>query len=150
MIFGHDAWNGARPFRSWLPCIDAATGKLLWGTGNIEGGAITPMAIEDGLVYFGDRNGNFYCYDAATGKEHWKLPLRGDMWARPLLAEGKIYIGTDRRMFYTLKAGVEPEILSAMTMPDPIFAPAAASGNTLYIASDGFLYAVEGNTGNRP
>jgi len=154
MLFGHDAWNGARPFRSWLACIDARSGTLLWGTGNIEGGAITPIAIEDGCVYLGDRSGNFYCFDAATGKEHWKLPLRGDIWARPLIAEGKIYIGTDRRMFYTLKAGVKPEILSAVTMPDRIFAPAAASGNTLYVAGDGFLYAVEGknnyDTGNRP
>jgi outer membrane protein assembly factor BamB len=144
MLFGHDAWNGARPFRSWLACIDAATGKLIWGTGNIEGGAITPIAIDNGLVYIGDRRGNFYCFDAASGKEHWKLPLRGDMWARPLIAEGKIYVGTDRRMFYTLKAGLEPKILSEITMPDRIFAPAAVSGNTLYVAGDGFLYAVEG------
>ena len=144
MLFGHDAWNGARPFRSWLACIDAASGKLVWGTDNIEGGAITPMVTQDGLVYLGDRHGNFYCFEGATGKEQWKLPLRGDMWARPLLTEGKIYIGTDRRMFYALQAGVEPKILSAITMPDSIFAPAAVSGNTLYIAGDGFLYAVEG------
>jgi outer membrane protein assembly factor BamB len=127
-----------------LACVDAPSGKLIWGTGNIEGGAITPMAIEDGLVYFADRNGIFYCYGAATGKKHWQLQLRGDIWARPLIVEGKIYIGTDRRMFYTLKAGLEPEILSEVTMPDRLFAPAAASGNTLYIAGDGFLYAVEG------
>jgi len=144
MLFGHDAWNGARPFRSWLACIDAATGKLIWGTGNIEGGAVAPMVVEDGLLYMADRQGNFYCFDAATGKEHWKLPLRGDIWARPLLAEGKIYVGSDRRMFYVLRAGLEPQIISEITMPDRIFAPAAVSGNTLYIAGDGFLYAVEG------
>ena len=145
MLFGHDAWNGAQPFRSWLTSIDARTGKLRWGTGNIEGGAVAPIAIENGLVYMGDRNGNFYCYDAATGKQHWKLPLRGDMWAQPLLAEGKIYIGTDRRMFYVLQAGLEPKILAEITMPDRIFAPAAVSGNTLYVAGEGFLYAIEGD-----
>ena len=143
MLFGHDAWNGARPFRSWMACIDARTGKLRWGTDNIEGGAMAPPIVDNGLLYFSDRRGNFYCYDAATGKEHWKLPLRGDIWARPLLADGKIYVGTDRRVFYTLKAGLEPQILSEITMPDRIFAPAAASGNTLYVAGDGFLYAVE-------
>jgi outer membrane protein assembly factor BamB len=143
MLFGHDAWNGARPFRSWLACIDGATGKLLWGTGNIDGGAIS-MTEDSGLVYIGDRNGNFYCFDADTGTELWKLPLRGDIWATPLIAEGKIYIGTDRRMFYVLRAGVEPKIISEITMPDRIFATATTSGNTLYIAGDGFLYAVEG------
>ena len=144
MIFGHDAWNGARPYRSWLACIDAATGRLIWGTDNIEDGAVAPLVVQDGLLYMADRNGNFYCFDAVTGREHWKLQLRGDIWARPLIADGKIYIGTDRRMFYILQAGLESRILSAITMPDRIFAPAAASGNTLYIAGDGFLYAVEG------
>ena len=143
MIFGHDAWNGARPFRSWLACINAQTGELIWGTDNIEGGAVAPLAIADGLLYMADRNGNFYCFDPATGKEHWKLQLHGDIWARPLIADGKIYIGTDRRMFYVLKAGLEPQIISEIAMPNRIFAPAAASGNTLYVAGDGFLYAVE-------
>jgi len=144
MLFGHDAWNGARPFRSWLACIDAASGKLIWGTGNIDGGAIAPIVIEDGLVYMADRQGNFHCFEAASGKEHWRLQLRGDIWARPLLADGKIYVGTDRRMFYVLRSGKEPEIISAIAVPDRVFAPAAVSGNTLFIAGDGFLYAVEG------
>ena len=143
MLFGHDAWNGARPFRSWLACIDAASGKMLWGTDNIDGGAIAPLVVQEGLLYMADRQGNFYCFDAASGREHWRLQLRGDIWARPLIDDGKIYVGTDRRMFYVLRAGLEPGIIAAMTMPDRIFAPAAASGNTLYIAGDGFLYAVE-------
>ena len=143
MLFGHDAWNGAKPLRSWLACIDAKTGKLIWGTGNIERGAVTPVAMENGRVYIADRRGIFYCFDGATGKEHWKLQLRGDIWARPLIADGKIYIGTSSHKFYVLKAGLQPQILSEITMPDAIYAPAAAFGNTLYVVGDGFLYAVD-------
>ena len=144
MVFGHDAWNGAKPLRSWLACIDARSGKLLWGTDNIDGGAVAPLVTADSLLYMADRSGKLYCFDPATGKEYWKLQLRGDIWARPLIAEGKIYVGTDRRMFYVLKAGLEPQIISEIVMPDRIYAPAATFGNTLYIAGDGFLYAVEG------
>lgn len=174
MIFGHDAWNGARPFRSWLAAfafppdekgtplsrapifvapgteppsrdaLDITRTALRWGTPNIEGGAITPPALGEGLLYFGDRKGKFYCYDVVTGRQEWTLQLRGDIWAAPLLAEGKIYVGTDRRMFYTLRAGRKPEILAEMMLPDRVFAPAAAHGKTLYVAGDGFLYAVEG------
>ena len=143
MLFGHDAWNGARPFRSWLTCIDAKTGKLIWGTGNIQGGAVAPLAMENGSVYMADRKGNVYCFDGATGKEHWKLQLRGDIWARPLIAEGKIYIGTSDRRFYILKAGLQPQILTELSMPGAILAPAAASGNTIYVAGDGFMKAIE-------
>ena len=144
MLFGHDAWNGAKPFRSWLAGIDARSGSLLWGTDNIEDGAVAPLAMADGLLYMADRRGNFYCFEPATGKVHWKLQLRGDIWARPLLADGKIYVGTDRRLFYVLRAGLEPQIISEIAMPDRIFAPAAALGDTLYVVGDGFLYAVEG------
>ncbi|MGL6194847.1 MAG: PQQ-binding-like beta-propeller repeat protein [Thermoguttaceae bacterium] len=165
MLFGHDGWNGAKPLRSWLACIDAKiiqektaetpakTGTaepinrtetaLLWGTGNIEGGAISPLAIQDGLLYFADRKGNFYCYETESGQEIWKLSLKGDIWARPLVADDKIYVGTDRRMFYVLRAGRVPEIISEIQMPDQIFAPAAVSENTVFIVGEGFLYAVE-------
>lgn len=156
MIFGHDAWNGAKPYRSWLAALkfpesdfpdggdDITATALVWGTPNIEGGAITPPILEDGLLYFADRRGTFYCYECATGEKVWTLPLQGDIWAAPLLADGKIYVGTDRRMFYALRAGRTPEILGETAMPGRIFAPAAASGNTLYVVGDGFLYAVEG------
>jgi outer membrane protein assembly factor BamB len=100
--------------------------------------------MENGRVYIGDRRGIFYCFDAATGKEHWKLQLRGDIWARPLIADGKIYIGTSNRRFYILRAGLQPQILADITMPDAIYAPASAYGNTLFVAGDGFLYAIEG------
>jgi len=150
MIFGYDAWNGAKPAKSWLAAFRFPNGEgditqtsLVWGTPNIDGGAITPPILEGGLFYFADRKGNFYCYEAATGEIVWTLPLRGDIWAAPLLADGKIYVGTDRRLFYVLRAGRTPEILGEMEMPGRIFAPAAASGNTLYVAGDGFLYAVE-------
>ncbi len=154
MLFGHDAWNGARPFRGWLAAFqfggadgnasgDITQTALAWGTPNIEGGAITPPALADGLLYFGDRKGNFYCYDVKTGEKVWSLSLRGDMWAAPLLADGRIYVGTDRRLFYVLRSGRTPEILSEIKMPDRVFAPAAARADTLYVAGDGFLYAVE-------
>ncbi len=150
MLFGHDAWNGAKPFRSWLAAFqfgetegDITKTALAWGTPNLEGGAITPPAMLDGLLYFGDRKGNFYCYEIKTGEKVWTLPLRGDIWAAPLLADGKIYLGTDRRLFYVLRSGRTPDILSEIKMPNRIYAPAAAQGNTLYVAGDGFLYAVE-------
>ncbi len=143
MVFGHDAWNGAKPLRSWLACLDAVTGKLLWGTGNIEGGAVAPLVFDEEFVYLADRRGNVHCYDAGTGREYWRLRLKGDIWAKPLVADGKIYIGTDRRLFYTLRKGKTPEVMAEMSMPGPIFAPAATSGGTLYVVGDGFLYAVE-------
>ncbi|MDR2116283.1 MAG: PQQ-like beta-propeller repeat protein [Planctomycetaceae bacterium] len=151
MLFGHDAWNGAKPFRSWLAAFrfsdqggDITQSALVWGTPNITGGAVAPLGLEGGFLYMADRRGNFYCFETATGKTCWTLQLKGDIWAAPLLADGKIYIGTDRRLFYVLQSGRTPKILGEMRMPDRIFAPATAHGNTLYVAGDGFLYAIDG------
>jgi outer membrane protein assembly factor BamB len=151
MLFGHDAWNGARPFRSWLAAFrfsnepgDVTQSALVWGTPNIDGGAVAPPALDNDLLYVADRKGIFYCFEAATGQTVWKIQLKGDIWAAPLVADGKIYIGTDRRLFYVLRSGRTPEILSEIRLPDRVFAPATAHGNTLYVAGDGFLYAVQG------
>ncbi|MGL6226155.1 MAG: PQQ-binding-like beta-propeller repeat protein [Thermoguttaceae bacterium] len=161
MLFGFDGWNGAKPLKTWLACLDARYDRhetigdrggetvdrtetaLIWGTGNIEGGAITPITISNGLLYFADRKGNFYCYETESGQLVWTLPLKGDIWAKPLLVDGKIYIGTDRRLFYVLQAGRTPKILGEMQMPDRIFAPCAASEMGIYIAGEGFLYAID-------
>ncbi len=151
-LFGHDAWNGAKPFRSWFGAFrfsdikgDITETALAWGTPNIEGGAVAPPALDGDLVYSADRKGNFTCYEIATGKTVWMLSLQGDIWAAPLVEDGKIYVGTDRRNFYTLRAGRKPGILAEIRMPGRIFAPAAAHDKTLYVAGDGFLYAVEGD-----
>ncbi len=144
MLFGYESWNGKKPSRSWLACIDAQTGKMRWGTGNILGGVIAPPSTDGDLIYVADRRGVLHAYDTKTGDEVWNQLLGGEIWAKPLVADGKIYLGTDRRRFYTLRAGRKPEILSEILMPARMFAPATAAGNTLYIPGEGFLYAVEG------
>jgi len=151
LLFCYDFSTGARPLRAFLTALDPtlppeapAASRLLWKTPNIEDGAFAPQAVFDGLVYFGDRNGVFYCLDAQSGEMVWKMDLRGEHWGGPLVADGKIYIGTSRRMFYVLQAGREAKVLAEIEMPGAMFAGATAANGTLFIPGDGFLYAVEG------
>ena len=51
----------------------------------------------------------------------------------------------NRRMFYVLKAGREPEILAEIEMPDALFAGATAADETLFVPMNGYLYAVRNN-----
>jgi len=145
LLFCFDAATGATPRRAFLTALDPAQefgSRLLWKTPNIEKGALAPRAVADGLVYLGDRGGGFHCFDAATGQSVWKLDLKGEHWAGVLVADGKLYLGTDRRMFYVLKAGREPKILSEIEMPGPIVAGPTAANRTLFVPCNGFLYAV--------
>ena len=146
LLFCTDLATGAQPHKAFLTAFDPTreTGsRLLWKTPNIDKGVITPLTVADGLIYLGDRGGGFHCFDAETGESVWKLDLKGEHWAGALVAEGKLYLGTDRRMFYVLKAGREPEILAEIEMPDAIFAGPTVANGTLFVPGNGFLYAVE-------
>ncbi|GHT26454.1 hypothetical protein FACS18942_03940 [Planctomycetales bacterium] len=145
VLFGTEGITGARPFTAVMTALNPQSGqqRLLWKSEIIEKGALSPQCIADGLVYFGDRGGGFYCLDAETGKTVWKLDLKGDHWAGAMLADGKIYLGTNRRMFYVLRAGRTAAILSETEMPDAVFAGASAVNETLFVSCNGFLYAVK-------
>ncbi len=80
-----------------LSCFDAATGALKWrkelGTPDTSkmfcGTAMSPVN-EDGalIVHTGDdiRGGLLTAFDAATGKERWKLECDGPGYASPIVA----------------------------------------------------------------
>ncbi|MDR0870753.1 MAG: PQQ-binding-like beta-propeller repeat protein, partial [Planctomycetaceae bacterium] len=148
LLFCFDDAIGARPHKAFLTAINPVNGlaagkRLLWKTPDITNGTLSPQAAADGLIYLGDKNGGFHCLDAQTGQSVWKLDLKGEHWGGALIADGRIYAGTNRRMFYVLQAGREPKILSEIEMPDAVFAGASAANGTLFVAGNGFLYAVE-------
>ncbi len=170
--FGSDIANSSKPRTSWLVAldpraarehwkpldrkivpvdlpnvpddrpIDATDSALAWSFSPIEDGAVAPIAIDEGLVYFADRKGNLRVLDAATGEPYGSVQLNGDPWGGVQSADGKLYVGTDRRHYYILRAGKTPEILADLTMPEAMFAPTTAANETIYIPLNGFLYAV--------
>lgn len=89
-------------FDSNLYALDL-TGKLKW-TFKADGRLWDPPAEVDGILYFGDLNGDVYALDAATGLAKWSQPAKveGGVRATPLIADGKIYIGTDQFKLYAL------------------------------------------------
>jgi outer membrane protein assembly factor BamB len=73
---------GQRADAQWLLCLEARSGKELWGTrlGNIylnefgDGPRGTPT-VTGGRVFVIGANGEVLCADADTGKEHWRANL---------------------------------------------------------------------------
>lgn len=134
----------------WLLCLDAAKtgdttrrGGLIWSYDEISSSGST-VAVADGLAYVADNRGRLHCLDADTGKPHWVHPLGGtSVWGSPLVADGKVYIGTGRRVFWVLKHGKELEVLSRIPLPGQIQSSPVAANGVLYVPSFGTLYAVE-------
>ncbi len=133
----------------WLACLDPTktgdttrSGGLLWTYDDISSSGST-VAVADGLLYVVDNAGKLHCLDIETGKPYWVHSLGGSsVWASPLIADGKVFIGTGRRVFWILKHGKQAEVLGRVLMPDQIQASSVAANGVLYIPTFGTLYAV--------
>src|SRR5258708_5582256 len=78
-----------------------AHGRVAW---NFAAGAPVrspPAVAKDGTVYFGSDAGRLHAV-AADGKERATAVLGGRIWPGPLLAHGRVYVGSDDRYFYAL------------------------------------------------
>src|SRR5262245_50167067 len=47
------------------------------------GRTMCTAAIKDGLLYVGELDGYFHCFDARTGKQHYEYDLRAGIWSSP-------------------------------------------------------------------
>ena len=131
---------------AWLKCVDATstgditTNGLVWAYPLHKHVMSTP-AIHNGLVFIADCGRAFHCLDAKTGKVHWTHEINGEAWASPLVADGKVYLGTRSGAFYVFASSKEKNVLSTVELGDPISATATAANGVLYVATMRHLYA---------
>jgi outer membrane protein assembly factor BamB len=126
-----------------LSCVDAATGRKIWDSTQVQRSLATP-AIADGLLYIVDTAGSAHCFDAATGERCWVHPLGARTWcASPLVADGKVYVGTESKILWTLKAGRKLEVLSKTRLQSEPITPVAGDG-VLYLPTQRSLLAIAG------
>ena len=105
--------------------------------------SISTVSIADGLLYIGDVGGRVHCLDVDTGRRIWVQDLRAQIWGSTLVADGKVYIGT-QKAFWTLAAGREPKVLSELHLGSPVYATPIVANGTLYVTAHKYLWAVEG------
>ncbi len=124
---------------AWMKCFDATqtgdvtTKALRWST-PLGNHTMTTPAIVEGLVFIADTR-SLHCLDAETGKEYWAQELGGDVWASPLAADGKIYIGTRKGDFWILAASKTQRVLANIPGKSPISATTTAANGAIYIAT---------------
>ena len=123
-----------------LSAIDA-DGHAIWTFADI-GRSISTVALSDGLLFTADFDGRVYCLDAETGKLLWKHDLKSHIWGSPLVADGKMYIGSEDGFLTVFAARKEKKLLSAIDLHAPVYASAVVAGRTLFIGTQTHLYAV--------
>jgi outer membrane protein assembly factor BamB len=132
---------------AWLKCIDATktgditTNGLVWSF-PLQKHVLSTPTIYDGLVFIADCGRSFHCLDAETGRPVWHHEILGEAWASPLVADGKVYLGTRSGAFYVFAASREKRVLSTIELTNPISATVTAANGTLFLATMTRLYAI--------
>jgi outer membrane protein assembly factor BamB len=143
---GGDIWWGKN--ESWLFCIDPrgkgdTTEKNLIWRAPLGYHVMSTPAVTDHLAFIADTSRFIYCLDADTGRLHWKHEAKGEFWASPYVADGKLYIGSRRGDFWVFAADREMQLLAQLNLGAPISATAVAANRTLYVATMTDLFAIQ-------
>ena len=152
-IVSHSEENLASSEMGLIAAIDAAaTGNLgkehvKWGVQGFLAGFSSPV-VDGGRVYQIDNSANLYAFEIASGKKLWTLNLGTIQRASPVLADGKLYVGTQNGRFYILRPGpdrceiLDADLLGTEAAPQPIIASAAISRGRVYLVSSEALYCI--------
>ncbi|MFL6231485.1 MAG: PQQ-binding-like beta-propeller repeat protein [Pyrinomonadaceae bacterium] len=146
-----------------MVAVDAAAAKgdvkpeqIKWKTLGWQGGFSSPV-IDGDRIYQIDNAANIAAFDVATGKQLWLKNLGTVQKASPVLADGKLYVGTESGRFYILKPSATGcEVLSqndlfneapvdgqpgkTQQVPAPVLSSAAISNGRVFFATDSTLY----------
>ena len=126
-----------------------------WAVKGAEFG-FSPPLLDGTRVYQIDTGSTLQAFDLDTGKELWTQPLGTAQKAPPVLADGKIYVGTDNGKFFIVRPQVDRAgILSAVELPisknsccsaegtpEQILSGAAISRGRIFFVSTDAVYAI--------
>ena len=125
--------------------IEADNAK--WSVGGILGGYSSPV-LDGDRFYLIDNSANLIAFDFATGTELWKLNLGTIQRASPVLADGKLYVGTVNGTFFIVEPGedgaeiLDRDELTAGEEFEEIYASVAISDGRVYLVTAQALYAI--------
>ena len=129
--------------------------ETIWNVKGRELGYSSPL-IDGDRLYQIDTGSTLLAFDTETGEELWELPLGNAQRAAPVLADGKIYVGTNGGAFYIVRPGESgAEVLSRVELPvstdsccssegtpEQIVAGAAVSRGRVFFVTSDAIYAI--------
>jgi outer membrane protein assembly factor BamB len=99
--------------------------------------------FHDDLIYMVRNGGILTAVDSATGDIRYRERLEGSghYSASPVLADGHLYLFSNRGQVSVVKAGSELEITNQEDLEEPVFVTPAFDERTIYIRTETHLMA---------
>jgi outer membrane protein assembly factor BamB len=127
-----------------------------WVRRDVQAGYGSP--VSDGkLIYVVDNGGVLFAFDVATGAQAWRKNLGTIQKSSPVLADGKLYVGTENGKFYIMRPGATgAQVLDEDAMPagvdgnpQPIIASPAVARGRIYLTTMEGTFAIGPKTAAR-
>lgn len=153
-LFVSSGYPPARPIYAVKPGIrgdhniesDEDAAPLAWYL--TRGGAYMPTPLlYRGLLYMVHHNGRMAAHDARDGAQVYqaRFTAGGTMTSSPVVANGRIYQGSEEGTLYVLAAGAEYKELAVHDFGEPLMATPAISEGLLLVRTPSRLYALGGS-----
>ena len=152
-ILTHSEENLASSEMGMVTAVDAtAKGdikkeQVKWTRLGWQGGYSSPV-IDGDRFYHIDNSANIAAFDLNTGNQLWLKNLGTIQKASPVLADGKLYVGTETGKFFILKPSatgceiLDEDQLGTEAVPEAIIASVAVSNGRVYLVTDTGLYCI--------
>jgi outer membrane protein assembly factor BamB len=118
-----------------------------WIVRGVQAGYASP--VSDGQrLYVVDNGGILFAHDVKTGARVWEQNLGTIQKSSPVLADGKLYVGTENGRFYIIRPQadkaeiLDQDWLGSEQNPEPIIASPAVARGRVYVVSMSAIYAI--------
>jgi outer membrane protein assembly factor BamB len=130
------------------------TGKAIkWVTRGFLPTFASPV-IDAERLYTVDNSAILGAFDLQTGKELWTKRLGTLQKSSPILADGKLYVGTENGKFFILRPSatgaetLDEDQIGSPTNPEPILASPAVADGRIYVVTMAPVQDVKGSSGH--
>ena len=110
VIVTHSEENADSPEMGMVAALDANLSGTLtdkdarWIVRDVQAGYASPVSDAE-RIYIVDNGGVLFAYNVKDGSLAWRKNLGTIQKSSPVLADGKLYVGTENGRFYMLKPG---------------------------------------------
>ncbi|QDU27785.1 outer membrane biogenesis protein BamB [Anatilimnocola aggregata] len=105
----------------------------------------SPLLYRGNLYVLDQRGGVLSCFDAKTGKQHFKqrLPSAKGFTSSPWAGDGKVFCLDESGQTFVLEAGNELKVLATNKLDDMFWSSAAIAGDQLLLRGIDRLYCIK-------
>jgi outer membrane protein assembly factor BamB len=93
-------------------------------------------ALDNGILYFGDKSGYLYAVNATDGTQAWRIQPKTTIVDTPLVSGNNIYLTTESDTLYTISTA--GEVLNSTVVGGIIYAAPKIAGDSIIVAPTGY------------